>query len=57
MAGKRSEVQGTPITTDGVRRWTWFNDLALNSDDFDTIGAAFERPGRRAWRVGQAKRA
>lgn len=54
--GKRTEVQGTPILQDGVRRWTWFNELAINSDDFVEIGADFEATGQaRIGRVGQGE--
>lgn len=54
--GKRMEIQGAPLTVYGERIWVIFETLAVDSDDFDRIGAAFaEETGLvRTGRVGNA---
>lgn len=53
--GKRWVHQGGPVMIDGVRRWVPFEDLDVNSDDFEQIGAAFAATGAVAQgRVGCA---
>ena len=39
--GKTTETQGAPMLVNGQRRWVEFETLAVDSDDFDQIGAAF----------------
>ena len=53
----RSQVDcHAPVCRDGVREWTCYRDVDLNSDDFEEIGAAFELTGGcRSGRVGKAK--
>jgi len=44
-----------PVIRGGVRTWTRYRDVDLNSDDFEEIGAAFEAAGTcRTGRVGLA---
>ena len=53
--GRRSLGVGAPILVEGRRSWVEFRDINYNSDDFDELGAAFERSGRaRKGRVGRA---
>lgn len=42
-AGKRYERQGAPILVSGRRQWVTFEDVELDSDDFQTLGADLER--------------
>jgi len=53
---KRMEIQGAPLLVYGERIWIIFETLAVDSDDFDRIGAAFaEETGLvRTGRVGNA---
>ncbi len=41
--GKTTEKQGAPMLVDGERRWVEFDTLAVDSDDFNQIGAAFAK--------------
>lgn len=41
--GKREEVNGAPVLVDGQREWVSLRDIALNDEDFQAIGEAFER--------------
>lgn len=41
--GKTREQQGAAVRVDGERRWVTFSSLAYNADDFDALGAAYER--------------
>jgi len=41
--GKKTVVGAAPIIVDGERRWQQYQDVDLNSDDFPTLGANFER--------------
>lgn len=43
--GKRNQAQGAPVLEHGQRRWVTFDDLDTDSDDFATIGAAYENAG------------
>jgi aminoglycoside 3-N-acetyltransferase len=38
---------GGPIMVDGHRRWKWFEDVDIDSEDFMEIGRAFEKKFRR----------
>jgi len=40
--GKRTFQEGTAMMVDGVRQWVTFEMLDLDSDDFNTIGEAYE---------------
>lgn len=55
---KRTVQEGAPISTAGTRRWTTFEDIDLDSSDFERIGADFLRSdighGVRRGRVGLA---
>lgn len=49
--GKKHEQLGAPMLVDGERRWVWFEDVAIDSDDFAALGAAYQAahditPGR-----------
>ena len=44
--GKHWERQGAPLLVEGQRQWVAYDDLDLNDDDFETIGAAFEATGQ-----------
>lgn len=50
--GVRVIRQGAPILRDGERVWATFEDLDVDSDDFDALGAAFAATGRE--RTGPA---
>jgi aminoglycoside 3-N-acetyltransferase len=44
--GKKREVNGSAMLSDGAREWVTYYDDAVEADDFDQIGAAFEaEPG------------
>ncbi len=43
------------MTVDGARRWITYDSLEGNTDDFETLGAAFGETGRE--RVGWVGRA
>lgn len=53
-ASKTFEDHGAPVRVDGERRWARFRDLAFDSDDFEALGADFERDADcvRIGRVG-----
>ena len=41
---KKKEVDmGAPVIIDGHRRWKWFKDIDIDSDDFGRIGHDFEK--------------
>ena len=48
---------GAPILVDGGRRWVSYREPDIDEDDFDEVGAAFERhaTGTRTGVVGQAR--
>ena len=50
-------VCGAPILVDGGRRWVSYREPDIDEDDFDEVGAAFERhaTGTRTGVVGQAR--
>lgn len=54
--GKKVIAQGAPVLIDGHRRWERFQDVDLDSDDFEALGAEFERDTNsvRLGRVGLA---
>jgi len=44
-----------PVQRDGMRQWTRYRDIDLDSDDFENAGAAFEATGAcRVGKVGNA---
>lgn len=55
--GKKERPNGAPLLVEGERRWVEIRDLDLDADDFETIGAAFERESDsvRVGRVGLAE--
>lgn len=54
--GKTTIRQGSAMLVDGTRQWVEYDELDVDTDDFDAAGAAFEeRTGLvRHGRVGQA---
>jgi aminoglycoside 3-N-acetyltransferase len=42
---KHTYTEGVPMMVDGTRRWVQFEDLAIDADDFATIGEAFAATG------------
>ena len=51
---RRVVREGGPISTSGSRRWTSFEEINLDSSDFDRIGEAFLRSDAgKAVRRGQ----
>jgi len=50
--GRHVIRQGAPVLRDGVRVWATFEDLDVDSDDFDALGAAFAATGQE--RTGSA---
>jgi len=50
------EAQGAPILVEGERQWVAFETLAVDSDDFPRIGAAFEAAHPDAVRIGTVGR-
>lgn len=44
-SGKCNHSHGAPVLENGQRRWVTFEDLDTDSDDFATIGAAYENAG------------
>ena len=38
---KRTVQEGAPISAAGTRRWTTFEDIDLDSSDFEQIGKDF----------------
>jgi aminoglycoside 3-N-acetyltransferase len=43
---KHTYTEGVPMMVDGGRQWVQFEDLAIDADDFATIGDAFAATGR-----------
>ncbi|WP_274361842.1 aminoglycoside N(3)-acetyltransferase [Paenibacillus thermotolerans] len=41
--GKSKEVQRAPVIAEGVRKWVQYNELEFDTDDFEALGADFER--------------
>ncbi len=41
FGGKTRSAFGTPMFVDGERRWVEFEELELDDEDFDQVGAAF----------------
>lgn len=39
---KKTTLEGAPITIDGITKWTPFEELDYDPDDFEEIGRAFE---------------
>lgn len=54
---KRVVESGAPIMVDGHRRWKWFRDVDINSDDFGEIGHDFEKRHPKEVRIGQVGKA
>lgn len=54
--GKRRTANGAPIASAGGRRWTTFDDIDFDTDDFPAIGEAFERESGsvRTAKIGDA---
>ena len=54
--GKKVIAQGAPVMVDGQRRWERFQDVDLDSADFEALGADFEldTDAVRVGRVGLA---
>ena len=44
--GKHTYTEGVPMMVDGERRWVQFEDLAIDADDFETLGEAFAATGQ-----------
>lgn len=44
-AGKHTERQGSAVVVDGERTWCEYDDLDIDTDDFEAAGAAFEAAG------------
>ncbi|MFC4777393.1 aminoglycoside N(3)-acetyltransferase [Paenibacillus sp. GCM10023252] len=42
-ATKKTITNRGPLTIEGVRQWVSYDDIALDSEDFESIGAAFEQ--------------
>lgn len=40
---KKEIDMGAPVMIDGHRRWKWFKDIEIDSDDFGRIGHDFEK--------------
>lgn len=40
--GKKRNKQGSPVIENGRRVWKWFEELDLDTDDFEACGQAFE---------------
>jgi len=50
---KKVVDSGAPVMIDGHRRWKWFKDVDINSDDFGEIGHAFERKYKNEIKTGK----
>lgn len=48
---------GAPVMRDGHRRWKWFKDIDIDSDDFGQIGHGFEKKHSDEIRTGKVGRA
>jgi aminoglycoside 3-N-acetyltransferase len=54
--GKRVIIEGTAMQVDGAPKWIYFEMLQLETDDFETIGDAFESAqGLTPGKVGNAE--
>jgi aminoglycoside 3-N-acetyltransferase len=51
-ATRERVILGAPVLVDGHRRWKTFTDINYDSDDFSTIGKAFERSHKQSVRIG-----
>ena len=51
-ATRERVILGAPVLVDGHRRWKTFTDINYDSDDFSTIGKAFERSHKQSVRTG-----
>src|SRR6056297_3782139 len=40
---KKEVDTGAPVMVEGHRRWKWFKDININSEDFEIIGHGFEK--------------
>ncbi len=55
---RKKEVDaGAPVMIDGHRRWKWFKDIDIDSDDFDQIGRDFEKKHANDITTGKIGRA
>jgi aminoglycoside 3-N-acetyltransferase len=56
-AGKRTVQQGAPVVVAGRRQWVTFDDLDVNSDDFEHLGEDFARDTglERVGTIGRAR--
>lgn len=53
---KRRKPNATAMSIGGARRWVTYDDLDLNAEDFERIGAAYEAQiGYTPGRIGQAE--
>lgn len=51
---RKKEIDvGAPVLVDGHRRWKWFKDIDIDSDDFGQIGHAFEKKHSNEIRSGK----
>lgn len=55
--GKKVVESGAPVMVDGHRRWKYFRDIDISSDDFGEIGQSFEKKNPREVRIGKVGRA
>ena len=55
--GQETIPAGAPILIDGVRQWVSYREPDIDEDDFDDVGAAFERQDTttRIGLVGKAR--
>jgi aminoglycoside 3-N-acetyltransferase len=54
--GAVEEMQGAPVFDNGQRAWKAYRDIALDSDVFPIIGAAFEQTGQvKIGQIGSAE--
>ena len=54
-ASKHTLSYGAPAVVGGKRRWIQFTDIQLDTDQFPSIGRAFERSQAYAGRVERGK--
>jgi aminoglycoside 3-N-acetyltransferase len=55
FANKKIATQGAPMLVDGQRQWVTFDEFDSSTDDFEPLGADFERDrGLQKGRVAQA---
>lgn len=51
---RKTEVDtAAPVLVDGHRRWKWFKDINIDSDDFGRIGMAFEKKNKQVVKIGR----